>query len=136
MTGAENKNRKLVLTVIALKGCFGISVFKTSRVVLITIEDQAFTIHCFAGNQYLNSNRGQSFKNQAISQNEQISQNEGYPVGLECDQCGKQFRFRSLLETHYRVHTGDRPFSCPVCGRGFTQKNNMYAHCRYFNHFL
>ena len=35
---------------------------------------------------------------------------------LDCPVCGKQFATRHNLGQHWRVHSGERPFSCPVCG--------------------
>ena len=47
---------------------------------------------------------------------------------LDCPVCGKQFATRHNLGQHWRVHSGERPFSCPVCGKGFKQKAHMQKH--------
>ncbi|XP_055486746.1 zinc finger protein 436-like [Leucoraja erinacea] len=35
--------------------------------------------------------------------------------------CGKAWQHSSLLETPWRVHTGERPFDCSECGKNFTR---------------
>lgn len=49
---------------------------------------------------------------------------------LICGHCGKSFDRVSHMERHRRIHTGEKPYGCPVCGRHFTQKSNLKCHLR------
>lgn len=45
-----------------------------------------------------------------------------------CPDCAKSFRFRSLLASHRRIHTGEQPFLCAQCGRRFSFKQSLERH--------
>ncbi|XP_075993654.1 uncharacterized protein LOC142988381 [Genypterus blacodes] len=45
-----------------------------------------------------------------------------------CTYCGKCFTSSRSLETHIRVHTGERPYSCAQCGKRFTQSGHLKTH--------
>ncbi|ELU18681.1 hypothetical protein CAPTEDRAFT_131096 [Capitella teleta] len=42
--------------------------------------------------------------------------------------CRKSFTARGHLRDHTLVHTGERPFRCPVCPHATTQKSNLKRH--------
>ncbi|XP_049906917.1 zinc finger and BTB domain-containing protein 40-like [Epinephelus moara] len=47
-----------------------------------------------------------------------------------CDTCGKRFSRTSILNAHMRTHTGQKPYSCNTCGKRFSQTSTLSAHIR------
>ncbi|CAO2583390.1 Zinc finger protein 764 [Lemmus lemmus] len=45
-----------------------------------------------------------------------------------CMDCGRRFTYPSLLVSHRRMHSGERPFPCPECGMRFKRKFAVEAH--------
>ncbi len=47
-----------------------------------------------------------------------------------CCLCSKMLSSFSSLDRHMLVHSGERPFSCTLCGQTFTTNGNMHRHKR------
>ncbi|KAK7881048.1 hypothetical protein WMY93_032354 [Mugilogobius chulae] len=47
---------------------------------------------------------------------------------LPVSRVGKRFTQKATLLGHMTRHTGERPFSCPVCQKSFRQKNHVQKH--------
>ncbi|XP_046455032.1 zinc finger protein 236-like isoform X2 [Daphnia pulex] len=47
---------------------------------------------------------------------------------FRCSHCSMEFDKPSLRARHERVHTGERPYKCDQCNRGFSQKNSLVSH--------
>jgi len=46
----------------------------------------------------------------------------------ECRHCGKRFKDSSAVRLHERIHSTDRPFPCPTCGKTFKTRENLWGH--------
>ncbi|XP_077322051.1 uncharacterized protein LOC143955804 [Lithobates pipiens] len=49
---------------------------------------------------------------------------------FSCPECGKRFSWKYCLSRHRRAHTGENMYSCPECGKCYTQKSHLVIHLR------
>ncbi|XP_063899105.1 zinc finger protein Xfin [Helicoverpa armigera] len=48
--------------------------------------------------------------------------------GRTCPVCHKRVSSASYMRVHARTHTGERPYKCYMCGRGFITSSKMHRH--------
>ncbi|GMR30615.1 hypothetical protein PMAYCL1PPCAC_00810, partial [Pristionchus mayeri] len=45
-----------------------------------------------------------------------------------CTECGNKFVKKCHLRDHMRIHSGEKPFSCPCCKMSFREKSALKKH--------
>ena len=51
-------------------------------------------------------------------------------LNCSCEECGKCFSNKKVLESHRATHSDARPFVCSECGKTFRQQSALYVHNR------
>ena len=50
------------------------------------------------------------------------------PAEYACPFCTTIMNMKSHMEDHIRIHTGEKPFPCPLCDYAGTKKSNLKRH--------
>jgi len=64
------------------------------------------------------------------SSNTKTSTKKKYQKDCVCDICQRVFSRKYDLNRHRRIHTGDKPYKCHICGLGFTRSDHRDLHIR------
>ncbi|XP_077377931.1 uncharacterized protein LOC144019014 [Festucalex cinctus] len=64
------------------------------------------------------------------SAKKQLTKTQAGEKPFSCPFCGKTFSRKEHVQAHVRIHTGEKPFSCSTCGKAFPHKETMIAHVR------
>ncbi|XP_022063123.2 zinc finger protein 91 isoform X1 [Acanthochromis polyacanthus] len=68
--------------------------------------------------------------NEANSDSNILYTKKGGKTLLKCGYCDRTFKFLSQFVIHQRIHTGERPFKCKECGKGFSKNSNLNLHLK------
>ena len=69
-----------------------------------------------------------NFKKESLGSLDGVVSKNNARGHLECNVCGKICSNKQALKRHKMLHTGERPFKCDECGKGFIRANQLKEH--------
>ncbi|CAH1776322.1 unnamed protein product, partial [Owenia fusiformis] len=52
---------------------------------------------------------------------------------FQCPHCDRSFKAGLHLKDHLNSHTGEKPYTCEICRKGFTQLSTKRRHIRQYH---
>ncbi|XP_073832082.1 uncharacterized protein isoform X2 [Musca autumnalis] len=66
----------------------------------------------------------------SLNQHERIHIDESSDTAFTCDDCGRQYKSKILLDTHRKQAHKERDNVCTICGNAFKLKNQLVNHMK------
>ncbi|XP_028400951.1 zinc finger protein 155-like isoform X2 [Dendronephthya gigantea] len=97
------------------------------------IESSNVNETCLSGENYVHESQSQSdfrltksdFRTAKVPV---LEASEEKKHRFYCRFCNKPYHWRSHWKAHERIHTGERPFQCEICGKCFTRSDGLQCH--------